>query len=345
MNRGSYIKQGFRQGWNALALAGGLFLGGCNLNGCAQIRHGRVNPPPQPERLEEKIDVKPHKPRNEERPKKERAKLPEPDGKYATPYPMQLEERLSKEDGRPNGKPDKFAVIINGSDEWRFVIDIGLVYQIFLENGFKKKNIYILDQDGIEEHLYPADDIAHKGSMDLLFAYLARKVEPIDLLVVHVSDHGLRKTVESKYAPGNEQEVTTIRTPFENVSESDFGQYLSGIHPCWGLVTVDMCYSEGLLNGLDKNVYVGASQTADTAKGYSSIRDGWGGFFYQAHRKTAADLDSNGVVTLDEAFSYAKQKHPWSRKGKVHPRMVSTRDWTVLSLQGPIDASTTCPKE
>src|SRR3989344_6367821 len=69
------------------------------------------------------------------------------------PQPQRLEQRISQEIAEPNGKPDKYGVIISGSDEPRFLIETSLIDQIFLENGFKKENIYILDKNGEEGFL------------------------------------------------------------------------------------------------------------------------------------------------------------------------------------------------
>ena len=251
------------------------------------------------------------------------------------PQPQRLEQRISQEVAQPNGQPDKYAVIINGTDEWRFVADVSLVYQVLLENGFKKSDIYILDQDGKEGFLYPVDDIAHKRSIETIFNHLQKKIDDQDMLVVHISDHGVRTRIKPENSTSGEyQEVTEVVLPYGNVSEIDFDRYLSKINPKFGLITTDICYGGGLVNKLGKGNYVGVAQTTDKDLGYLDLRDSFGGFFYQAFRNSAeSDKDRNGRVTLDEAFDYAKQRHSWTKEGKVNPQMVSDMNVKNLSIQ------------
>src|SRR3989344_4547902 len=79
-----------------------------------------------------------------------------------------LEQRISQEAAQPNGKPDKYAVLINGADEKRFVAEITNTYTILLENGFPKENIYVLVQDR-RNYSSPVDDVANKKNIETIF--------------------------------------------------------------------------------------------------------------------------------------------------------------------------------
>ncbi len=251
------------------------------------------------------------------------------------PVPQKLEQRIAHENAQPNGKSDKYAVLINGSDEWRFRMDTCLIYQILLENGFQKENIYILDEEGKEDFLYPADDIAGRKIIEALFAYLAKKVDENDTFVVHISDHGTRNEIPLENSNSNEiQEVTEIVLPYGNINELDLERYLSKIKPKWGLVTTDICYGGALATRVGKGKYVGIAQTTAKDLGYERMRDSFGGFFYQAFRKTGeADENGDGSVTLNEAFDYAKEKHSWSKLRIVIPQLFSDIDVKSLTIK------------
>jgi len=242
--------------------------------------------------------------------------------------PHKLGIRIIGEPAKPNNRPDKYAVLINGSDESRFVAEISLIYQVLLENGFRRENVYILDQRGSEDFLYPADDIASRKNLESVFLHLSKKVDSEDLLVVHISDHGVRNKTEDG------QEITEIYLPSGNVSEIDLEGYLSNIKPKYGIITTEICYGGGLALRLGKGRYIGISQTTDKDLGYSSLRDSFGGFFYQAFRNHAmSDRNGDDLVTIDEAFAYAKENHSWSKRRIVHPQLVSELDVKDISIK------------
>ncbi|MBI4739225.1 hypothetical protein HY772_06750 [Candidatus Woesearchaeota archaeon] len=251
------------------------------------------------------------------------------------PQPQRLEQRISQEVAQPNGQPDKYAILINGTDERRFVMEISLIYQVLLENGFKREDIYVFDQDGKEEFLYPVDDIAHRKSLETIFNHLQKKIDGEDILIVHVSDHGVRTRIKAEGSgSGETQEVTEVVLPYGNVSEIDFERYLSGINPKFGIFSTEVCYGGGLANRLGYGRFVGIAQTTATELGQSIEGNIFGGFFYQAFRNSAeSDKNKDGRVTIDEAFDYAKNRHSWSRTGKVNPQLVSDMDVKSLSIK------------
>ena len=247
--------------------------------------------------------------------------------------PKELEDRIFKEIAERNDQADKYAVLINGSNENLYLADISLVYQILLENQFKKENIYILDESGTEEFSYPADGIATKENIENLFSYLSEKIDEQDSLVVHISDHGIRTMVTSPKPPFFEM-ITEVSLPVENISEVDLEKYLSEIKPKFGLITTDICYGGGIAYRLGKGNYVGISSTTADMPSYSGLKNSFGGFFYLAFRDSAnSDFNKDGRVTLNEAFDYAKSRHYSTLIRIVSPQLFSEMDVTDISIK------------
>ena len=67
------------------------------------------------------------------------------------PAPSQKLLRKAYKDKRPSGQAVQYAILINGAAENRFFADLSVAYQVLLESGFLRENIYILDaKDWIE---------------------------------------------------------------------------------------------------------------------------------------------------------------------------------------------------
>lgn len=250
------------------------------------------------------------------------------------PKTSNLEQRISQEPIGTKGKPDKYGVLISGANEARYQLDLTLIYQILLESGFKKENIYILDEHGREEFLYPTDGKATKANIENLFSHLEKKVDAEDLLVVHISDHGDTTRVKNKSSNlGEYQKVTEVSLPGENITELDLERYLSGIQPQIGIVTTDVCFGGGIARRIGNGKYIGISASEENEEAHEEPRDSFGGFFYQAFRNfKASDKNQDGKVSLDEAFNYAKSNHSWTKNGNDTPLLKSDLDVTQITI-------------
>lgn len=251
------------------------------------------------------------------------------------PYPSKLEHRINQEEGVPNNIPDKYAVLISGDDELRDVYDLSFAYQVLLEIGFKKANIYILDKEGMKTPIYPVDDLSSRYAVNMLFSHLSKKVESQDLLFVYITDHGVRET----YKPANdvdapEIKVTEIVLPGPNLNEVEFKELLDRLNSCITIVLADICYGGGLANRFSKGKYVGVSSSTEEEEADGSAEHTFGRHFMEAYREISkADSDQNMVVDLSEAFTYAKRNHPSTNNGENTPFLKSELSLETLTLQ------------
>ena len=160
------------------------------------------------------------------------------------PKPVNLERRLSQEVAIQNHTEDKYAVIISGNTDYRHKANLSLAYQVLLENGFQRENVYILDNKGDKTAFYPVDDIASKEAIGMLFGHLAKKVDSKDLLFVYTTDHGRRKSInEEVNGETKRTKVSVLVLPYGDLLETEMVKYLSDVHPKVGVLVFDQCYS------------------------------------------------------------------------------------------------------
>ncbi len=217
-----------------------------------------------------------------------------------------LEQRIEKPSR--NFRPDKYAFLICGSNEERFEYDLSAIYQTLLRREFKDKNIFILDQKGEEEFLYRSDGQSTEENVKRVFEYLEKKVDSEDTLVVHIDDHGSHSIGYSHFSAYSLHSVSLADT---SLTKRELGEYLKKIKPRIGIVTVDTCYAEGMLENCPEE-YIRIAGTRANSLGLSRKRDSFGGYFYLA-------WCDEQVKTINDAFEKAKTRHTHSVEGKVEP--------------------------
>lgn len=247
--------------------------------------------------------------------------------------PTKLEKRISQEATIPNNQRDKYAVLISGSIERRDMYDLSTAYQVFLENGFKKENIYILDEDGSKTPMYPVDDLSSKEAVAMLFTHLSEKTDDKDLLFVYITDHGKRIT----HRPANDErveEISTIVLPGEDLNEIELKSLLDKIKSKEIIVLADICYGGGFANRFSSGKYIGISSSTEEEMAHGNVKDSFGRYLMEAYRNIPeVDKNKDGIVNIPEAFEYAKQKHPWTRDGSDTPFLKSDKNLETLTLQ------------
>src|SRR3989344_2200581 len=241
---------------------------------------------------------------------------------------QQLEHRIILEKAIKNNERDKYAVLISGTNATRDVYDLSEVYQILLENGFKRENTYILDGLGQKTALYPVAGISSRAEIEALFEHLANKVDPLDLLLVYLTGHGRRDTIPLENQEKNNRiEISELRLSNSRLNEIELKEILDKINSKTTIVLVDICYGGGFANRFSNKHYAGISSSLETEVAYGNTNEMFSRYFLEAYRNTTeSDLNKNGSVSLKEAFEYARQNHSWSRDGQNTPLLKSELD-------------------
>lgn len=231
----------------------------------------------------------------------------------------------------PPDEPEKYAVLISGQTEERHALNMTLVYNFLLENGYNEKNIYVLDAKG-EDRLfcYPVDAAATVGDAGDAFSSLEPKLDKNDTLFVYVSDHG--GSIESP-----EGDLSTISTADgSTLDQKTFEGFVGKLGHGLGIFVFDQCYSGGFAEetGHGNNVSIASASSCESA--YSGgIHNSFTAFFIKAYIfPEKSDSDKDGNVSIEEAFEYAERNHPYSARGWQDPMIVTELDADGIYLFG-----------
>jgi hypothetical protein len=252
---------------------------------------------------------------------------------FVPPEPEHLQARIAAEGDTGNGEVDHFAVLIGADTELRHRGNLSMAYQVLLEQGYKRENIYILDSEG-DNPFFPLTDVTTRASIELLFKHLAQIIEPHDTLFIYVTGHGRKITAEED-KEGNKSMLgvsTLVLNPGEELSQDEFAVLLERLTPETGIAFFDQCYwgpfeSPKLCNF----VMITTSTKDDTSYGVSFPRAFWSAFRDRRHR--------DGPPSIFEAFKFAMVADRATTLGFNRPRIshgcVNPSDITLLGAAAP----------
>lgn len=223
----------------------------------------------------------------------------------------------------PSDEPEKYAVLISGQTEERHALNMTLVYNFLLDNGYNEKNIQVLDGKGQDRlFCYPVDAAATVDNVRDAFASLESKLDKNDSLFVYVSDHG--GSIESP-----EGDLSTIATnDGSTLDQKTFEGFVNKLNYDLGVFVFDQCYSGGFAEetGHGNNVSIASASACESA--YSGgIHNSFTAFFIKAYIfPQFSDDNHDGNVSITEAFEYAEHNHPYSMREMQTPMIVTELD-------------------
>nr|MBA4404867.1 hypothetical protein [Nanoarchaeum sp.] len=237
------------------------------------------------------------------------------------PKPANLERRLNQEVATQNHTADKYGVIISGNTNRRYEENLSIAYQVLLENGFQRGNIYILDNIGEKTAFYPVDDIASKEAIEMLFEHMAKKVDSEDLLFVYTTDHGGRISINEKVNGETKKiKISYLEILGGYLLETEMARYLSEVHPNIGVLVFDQCYSGGFAERTGRGNYIGISASETDKPSYSNT---FPQTFFWAWRNKGADKNDDGRLSIREIFDYTLQNDERTKEGFQKPQIFS----------------------
>jgi len=204
--------------------------------------------------------------------------------------------------------------VIGASSELRHRGNISLAYQVLLEQGYKREDVFILDTEG-ETPLFPFTDFTTAAAVRYLFEQLAIVIEPQDTLFVYLTGHGGRVTADEETAADDQREIA-VATVSLNIAEAmpvdEIVRLLSKITPGVGIVFFDQCYG-GVIStpGMCNYVIMTASTEDAVSHGNSFPRAFWSGF-----------REQQGAPSVLHAFKHAMVSDPATRQGLQRPRII-----------------------
>ena len=232
-----------------------------------------------------------------------------------------LEQRIDEDLAEKNNLPDKYAVIISGDGEKIFEDNISSAYNVFIENGFGKENIYILNS-GIKTECYPADGMASRDSIKIVLEHLAKKVDGNDMIFVYITSHGNQQyLIESSGAKLKLTPIAALAMPNDEMLEPEFTKHLRQVKPGIGILVAEQCYGGDFAENIGKeNSYIGISASGPGESAWYYANTFATGFFNAWHTCIRC-IVGDGKVSIKEAYDYACKNDIATKKGEQVPRM------------------------
>lgn len=242
-----------------------------------------------------------------------------------------LENRILAEGTRPNGQVDHFAVLLGAHTELRHRGNLSMAYQVLIEQGYKRDNVYILESDS-DGTFFPTTDVASRATVTRLFDHLRKIVEKQDTLLIYVTGHGRRVNATSE-ADGQAQTIgvsTIVLNETEELADWELAEMLQGLEPASGIAFFDQCYGAifATITRACNFVFITTAAEDETSYGVAFPRAFWTAF---RTAKPAAEPTS----VLD-AYRFAAREDRGTQLGYNRPQISQTcgADPAKLTLLG-----------
>lgn len=232
---------------------------------------------------------------------------------------------LPSESGTPPA--NRWAVIISGgynqsSNYLRYWNDCSFFYRTLIAHGLQKDHIYVLISDGTDPAVDRSDGTnsptdldgdgyadtrysATKANLTTVFDTLRGRLGPGDILYIFTTDHG-GSTDDAPYA----NPTVILYLWGETITDAEFAAEVNKVTTRATVGIFEQCFSGGIIDNLQapNRVLISAARFWELsyAMAPTYLYDEFSYYFtYAAANPAAADGNSDGVVSMEEAYLYA----------------------------------------
>lgn len=242
-----------------------------------------------------------------------------------------LENRILLDGSQKNEQVDHFAVLIGAHTELRHRGNLSMAYQVLIEQGYRRENVYILESEG-DAAFFPTTDVTSRATVTRLFDHLRKIVEKQDTLLIYVTGHGRRVTATSE-SDGKDQIVgvsTLVLNEREELADWELATMLEGLEPAAGIAFFDQCYGAifSTITRACNFVFITTAAEAETSYGVAFPRA-----FWTAFRKARPSSTQTSVLA---AYQHAAREDRGTQLGYNRPQISQTcgADPAKLTLLG-----------
>jgi len=235
-------------------------------------------------------------------------------GYIPTSTPVELENRIEQEEATQNHTPDKYAVLVSvdnllaglGRPRQMYTAKTRSAYQVLVQNGFNKENIYILTDIGVPQPDYPVDGVASRNGLSMILEHLSKKVDEEDVFLLYINGHGSRKPIESNNGTENVT-VSNYHLRGGDINELQLRECLSQIKAKRKKYVFDFCFDGGFSERLGRGNDIAISSSSPNKANMSYWQENFSRHFFDAFKEGSnADYDGDGRVSFSEAFEYTR---------------------------------------
>ena len=231
---------------------------------------------------------------------------------FLPPSPARLEKKL--DNIVPNNEPHHYAVLIGGNTEDRHRNNISLAYQVLLEQGYDRNDIFIFDSEGGDPAIFPITDSTTEKTIQIMFKWLADHVTYDDTLMIYMTGHG-RKMIPS----GESAYVLNLA---ENLQKTRFMELIKGIRPHFGVIFGDFCYWGAVdmsQPGMEPYVFITATDDDHISYGTTFGRSFWNSFREYGKKSLSVYEAYLEALVNDPLFARKDANHPSLSFCKTRP--------------------------
>ena len=251
-------------------------------------------------------------------------------------------QRPSSLEKKINQTPrEKYAVLISAESEPRHVYNLNWAYQTLSELGYFDKNMYVFDDSSANSNIFIRYALTTKKNILKLLNNLSKEIDSNDIFFLYVTGHGyIEPNNDDNLLSNNkiEDRISYIEMKFgEYLYSTELKEYLANIQPEVGICLFDQCHSGGFAELIGGENYVAISAYK---KDESSQDNGFPIAFFTSFKKKLSseirigDSNSDGRVSIYEAFIHAKVKDIYSLNGRYHPQLKSILNSDKIFLDG-----------
>jgi hypothetical protein len=250
-----------------------------------------------------------------------------------------LDERIAADHAagivEQDEEPDKFAVLVGGNMSWWMWSAQNEAYSALTGAGFPEENIYVLsEKSGIKD--YRVDDITSRESLTTLFDHVGKRIGPEDALFVFFNGHG---TWGIKSPTDSTRTTTAFCLPYphheDHIFQKDLTPLTESVNTSHKVIMFDMCCAGGLAGQARRLGWETISASTEYGNSAYSYGSAVSRNFFRAFSDTTSDTDGDGILSLDEAFNYAKKNGSELNGDKNYPFKKFSSKGATMSL-GPI---------
>lgn len=262
-----------------------------------------------------------------------------------------------------SGSENNYAVIISGggniNTNWeRYWNECSAIYSVLTKiYGYNKDKVYVLisdgtnpepdrymnngsimsspldlDDDGIADVQYAAT----RQNISTVFNILSRKLTPEDQLFIYTTDHGYQ-------IDGTHVGMCLWN---ENITDAELAREVDKVNARSVFICMEQCNSGGFIDDLNDSKRVIATACTYSQSSSATLDLMYNEFTYHWISAVAgktpygawvyADANGDGVVSIREAFEYAKRMDQWKKTETPQYSSTPSSLGTRLSLSGPI---------
>lgn len=221
-----------------------------------------------------------------------------------------------------------YAILMSGSPDYAHRSNMQATYDGLLEQDFKKKNIYTINELGVQNTNFPITREASKEGVKYVFGEIKKKIHPEDRLFIYTTGHG--DTIHK-----DNRVIANLVIPPENflkaflgikdpkdmyLTEIELKKYLEELNPKKGIFIFQQCYGGNFAKNIANEKYLTISADyPNSTTWYLKKGKDFSSNFFKFMKDVETDLNKDGKISMMEIFKKLRKETPF--KIRDSPRL------------------------